>query len=108
RRVVSDEAHNPLEGDTSNQNTCVEFHNLNTLKYRYEFNTKTTRTEGPDLSTLPFLPKITPTTATAAPKANTATPTTNTPGVIARAMRTPGKDETEKKNNAKAVMEAEL
>jgi Putative Ig domain len=90
RRMVSDEAHTPLEGDTSNQNTCVEFHNLNTLKYRYEFNTKTTRTEGPDLSTLPFLPKITPTAATPAPKANTPPPGENTPGVIAMDRRTPG------------------
>ena len=71
RRAVSDEAHNPLEGDTSTQNTCVEFRNLNTLKYRVEFNTKTTRTEGPDLSTLPFLPKIPSTTATVASQANT-------------------------------------
>ncbi|MEK6278948.1 MAG: hypothetical protein AABN95_01195 [Acidobacteriota bacterium] len=64
RRVVSDEAHNPLEGDTSTQNTCVEFHNLNTLKYRIEFNTKTTRTEGPDLGSFPVLPKLPLTTST--------------------------------------------
>ncbi|HEU4872913.1 MAG TPA: hypothetical protein VFT44_07430, partial [Pyrinomonadaceae bacterium] len=80
RRVVSDEAHTPLEGDTSNQNTCVEFHNLNTLKYRYEFNTKITRSEGPDLSTLAFLPKVTLTTTTAAAQARTAAPEADTPG----------------------------
>jgi hypothetical protein len=97
RHVVSDEAHNPLEGDTSNQNTCVEFHNLNTLKYRFEFNTKTTRTEGPDLSTLPFLPKITPTTATAAPQANTPSPGANTPGVIALTRRAPALADPRKK-----------
>ncbi|HEU4795530.1 MAG TPA: hypothetical protein VFT02_07860, partial [Pyrinomonadaceae bacterium] len=64
RRAVSDEAHNPLEGDTSIQSTCVEFKNLNTLKYRIEFNTKTSRSEGPDLGSLPFLPKVPLTTTT--------------------------------------------
>jgi len=88
RRLVSDEAHTPLEGDTSNQNTCVEFQNLNTLKYRYEFNTKITRSEGPDLSTLPFLPKITPTTATAASQASTAVPPADSASLTAMTKRT--------------------
>ena len=88
RRLVSDEAHTPLEGDTSNQNTCVEFQNLNTLKYRYEFNTKITRSEGPDLSTLPFLPKITPTTATAASQTTTPAPGADAASLIAMTKRT--------------------
>ncbi len=87
RRAVSDEAHNPLEGDTSTQNTCVEFHNLNTLKYRVEFNTKTTRTEGPDLSTLPFLPKITATTVSPSKQANTPAPEAGAASVRALNMR---------------------
>lgn len=107
-RLPSDEELKPLEGDTSTQNTCVEFTNLNTLKYRYEFNTKTTRTEGPDLSTLPFLPKITPTTAAAPAKANTPAPTTNTPGVIARSARMPGTDKNKKEADARNALEAEL
>ena len=64
RRQVSDELRNALEGDTSTQNTCVEFRNLNRLKYRFDFNTKTTRSEGPDISGLPFLPKVSLTTST--------------------------------------------
>jgi hypothetical protein len=79
-RLASDEAHNPLEGDTSTQNTCVQFTNLNTLKYRYEFGNKTTRTEGPDLSSLPFLPKLTPTAA--APTTPPASPPPS-PGFLA-------------------------
>jgi hypothetical protein len=64
RSQESDELKNALEGDTSTQNTCVTFLNLNTLKYQISFNTKTTRTEGPDISSLPFLPKLTLTTST--------------------------------------------
>jgi hypothetical protein len=89
-RMVSDEAHNPLEGDTSTQNTCVQFVNLNILKYRFEFNNKTTRTEGPDLGSLPFIPKLTPTTTSAVTPATTTPPTPASPVVAARIARQPG------------------
>ncbi|HZH30034.1 MAG TPA: putative Ig domain-containing protein [Pyrinomonadaceae bacterium] len=76
RRVTSDERHNGLKNDTSTQNTCVEFINLNTLKYRYEFNEDRTRSEGPNLGSLPFLPKITLTAATPpAAQTGNSTPT---------------------------------
>ena len=76
RPEESDELHNKLEGDTSNQNTCVKFRNLNRLKYRIEFNTKTTRSEGPDISSLPFLPKLalTPSTPTTPPSDKAPSP----------------------------------
>lgn len=89
-RMVSDEAHTPLEGDTSTQNTCVQFVNLNTLKYRIEFNNKTTRTEGPDLGSLPFIPKLTPTTTSAVTPATTTPPAPASPVVAARIARQPG------------------
>ena len=89
-RMVSDEAHTPLDGDTSTQNTCVQFVNLNTLKYRIEFNNKTTRTEGPDLGSLPFIPKLTPTTTSAVTPATTTPPTRTSPVVAARIARQPG------------------
>jgi hypothetical protein len=87
RKAVSDEAHTPLEGDTSTQNTCVQFKNLNTLKYRIEFSNKTTRTEGPDISSLPFLPKLTLTGTSAPTQAGTAAPTEDTAPVIALSKR---------------------
>jgi hypothetical protein len=87
RKALSDEAHTPLEGDTSTQNTCVQFKNLNTLKYRIDFSNKTTRTEGPDISSLPFLPKLTPTSTSATTQAGTAAPTEDTAPVIALSKR---------------------
>lgn len=87
RKMVSDEAHTPLEGDTSTQNTCVQFENLNMLKYRIEFSNKTTRTEGPDISSLPFLPKFTPTSTSAPAQAGTAAPGEGAAPVIALSNR---------------------
>jgi hypothetical protein len=90
--VESDEAHTPLQKDTSTQNTCVEFTNLNTLKYRVEFNEERTTTAGPDISSLPFLPKITPTTASAVTPAASSTPSPASPVVAALMARTAGND----------------
>lgn len=79
--VISDEAHNPLEGDTATQPTCVKFINLNTLKYRIDFNEKKTTSAGPDISSLPFIPKITPTTQSAIPAAANVKPSSSSAGV---------------------------
>lgn len=103
RKAVSDEAHTPLEGDTSTQNTCVQFRNLNTLKYRIEFSNKTTRTEGPDISSLPFLPKLTLTSTSTPATAGTAAPGEDAVPVAALSKRIAGT-----KAQAKARIESDL
>ncbi|HEY0376399.1 MAG TPA: hypothetical protein VGC87_05515 [Pyrinomonadaceae bacterium] len=101
--VESDEAHNPLEGDTSTQNTCVEFTNLNPIKYRYEFNEKRTTSAGPDISSLPFLAKITPTATSAVTPSTSSTPSPTSPAVASLMAREGKRDKPNEDKEAKAA-----